>query len=408
MSSYTDIFNGYFDNPSSQYASAGLSPCAGASSANDISFDFGNKNGIISNNKNTLSEFTLSDIHTPVTQWMTNSKILYPKTLTYLEGIGNGQSYESKWYYLPTDVYGESLFNYFSNISFTINYTSSTSKAYNVVSDASYGSQIDFVNSVNALLLSQNIPVEISIQDSSYLKIVGTDAGFNFSISSDIVLTTIDVSVDGNSPFLTSTTYTLAEDLSKYVSPMKYPNGAFRGLLLKVTYPEYNSDSITDYQRSIKINHIKDNIITYQQIVDDPSIVNNSSANIYKQIDFNVISSYYNVNDINTNGWLNGGTYFSNGGFITTNSTITPSGWINATGLNNATLDSISNYGNQLGMYGYLEWVEQNDMWVNIGTFYSIITAEDYLDSSIKNYAGSLLIYNPNDYPVKINYMMFI
>jgi hypothetical protein len=57
-------------------------------------------------------------------------------------------------------------------------------------------------------------------------------------------------------------------------------------------------------------------------------------------------------------------------------------------------------------MYRYIDFVEQNQDWTNIGQFYGLITPADLPDSNIKHLANSVYLYNPNEFAIKINYFI--
>lgn len=410
----TDLFNNYYNNPSAIYVDSGVI-CSGAASANDITFDFNDDGGDISNKLNVLSHFDLSDIHEPVKQWNTNSKILGPKSIEYIQGLEYGASYQMDSYIIPDELYGIPNFEYFVNLKFTLNYLQNFKPInLNIETNVNYQNKLNFVNYINNLLLEMNVPIEVTIDDQ-LIKFTSTQLGFKFSIDDNIIGTTIDYNTDPYSPFIESYQYTFYKSCDS-VFPFKYPNGAFKGILVKVTYPKFNDDAIAGYQRSLKINHIRDYIYVYKPISEcssDGTISVNDS--LYEKIKFDIIGSYVNPEEINNNGWIEGGIYFTNSamnlGSSNVNSNNSDNGWISAIGTNyntNTWISGVANYENQLGLYGYLKWVEANDMWTNIGPFYSIITSDDSPNNNIKNFANSLIIFNPNDFPVKIDYLIFV
>lgn len=61
-----------------------------------------------------------------------------------------------------------------------------------------------------------------------------------------------------------------------------------------------------------------------------------------------------------------------------------------------------------IGLYKYMEYLSTNDLWLRIGDGY-IITAKDdnFENNKIRNLLNSVLLYNPNDIPIKIKYMIF-
>lgn len=60
-----------------------------------------------------------------------------------------------------------------------------------------------------------------------------------------------------------------------------------------------------------------------------------------------------------------------------------------------------------VGFYGYLKYVCDNNLWQNIGAGYIIIGNKDDLQSHIENLERSVIIYNPNNVPIRVKYMVF-
>lgn len=61
-----------------------------------------------------------------------------------------------------------------------------------------------------------------------------------------------------------------------------------------------------------------------------------------------------------------------------------------------------------IGLYKYMEYLSQNDLWLRIGDSYMITGKKDDPDNpQIKNLLSSLIIYNPNDVPIRIKCMIF-
>jgi hypothetical protein len=59
-----------------------------------------------------------------------------------------------------------------------------------------------------------------------------------------------------------------------------------------------------------------------------------------------------------------------------------------------------------IGMYRYLDYVEMNDLWTSVGDFYGLVTNDDTDDVDIKNLANSIFLYNKNEFPVKVAYLI--
>lgn len=60
-----------------------------------------------------------------------------------------------------------------------------------------------------------------------------------------------------------------------------------------------------------------------------------------------------------------------------------------------------------IGLYKYMEYLSSNDLWLRIGDGYMIIGKDDDKQLKTKNLLQSLLVYNPNEIPIKIKYMIF-
>jgi cell wall assembly regulator SMI1 len=60
-----------------------------------------------------------------------------------------------------------------------------------------------------------------------------------------------------------------------------------------------------------------------------------------------------------------------------------------------------------IGMYGYLNHVNKNRLWNNLGTFYAIFGQSNDENSNDNTMIPSAFLYNPNNVPVKITYMIF-
>lgn len=60
-----------------------------------------------------------------------------------------------------------------------------------------------------------------------------------------------------------------------------------------------------------------------------------------------------------------------------------------------------------MGLYRYMEHVSENDLWIKIGECYMAIAKEDNPQSHIYNLLSSVMVYNPNDIPVRVHYLIF-
>lgn len=247
----------------------------------------------------------------------------------------------------------------------------------------------------------------------------------------------------------------LYEFLPWRVLAQKYPNGAMGGLLIKVEYPENVSDSSL---QALKINHVKDCVSKYNAVVltEDASLLKDCCDDdydewhtptvhdrvLYQKYDYTVRASYLNPEENEDHDWMDGGIYVrkeqnisdqvEDDGWVSgtrayevkprrnyscyksyvSNQDYTPDEdeWVGSTPLPDSLYWADGHVDTQdfLGMYGYLNWVHDNNDWINVGRFYSILGAHDSANDNIRTLIPSAFIFNPNPFPVKIEYLMFI
>lgn len=59
-----------------------------------------------------------------------------------------------------------------------------------------------------------------------------------------------------------------------------------------------------------------------------------------------------------------------------------------------------------MGLYGYATHVNDNDLWIPIGPLFVDVAAAD--GDYVRNLIPSVIVYNPNDYPIEMKVMSFI
>ena len=285
-----------------------------------------------------------------------------------------------------------------------------------------------------------------------------------------LLQTTIDYVNDSN----VSGPYRLVEDYDKRIYPTKYPNGAFRGMVL---IPDWNE--ATDAFSCIKLNHVSDNIFIDEKIkipsdMHVEGFVCNECVDvyrkvcaavkintllqeemeIYKECDCNlplrkVVSNEtlatcldetwtYDTDLVPSDNWTNNPSY-SDGSNIWSDSVSVPTKPKQTHGehhKNNHAVYSDDEYLNEfnvpskydflarvpkhvhglwaksderktIGLYRYMQYLNENELWTKVGQAYMIVGAKDDYQSKVKNLHNSTLIYNPNNVPVKIRFMVF-
>lgn len=60
-----------------------------------------------------------------------------------------------------------------------------------------------------------------------------------------------------------------------------------------------------------------------------------------------------------------------------------------------------------MGLYRYMDYVTENHQWMKVGEAYMAVGKADNPQSVIHNLLSSVMIYNPNDIPVRIKYLIF-
>ena len=63
---------------------------------------------------------------------------------------------------------------------------------------------------------------------------------------------------------------------------------------------------------------------------------------------------------------------------------------------------------NIIGLEGYCDYLTKHDMWNTVGQLYIRTSIpDDPSEPYCKNYIPSMIVYNPNPFPVIINYLTF-
>jgi hypothetical protein len=209
----------------------------------------------------------------------------------------------------------------------------------------------------------------------------------------------------------------LFEDLTKYIPAHKYRNGAMKGCVIVATYPTYNADDITSVQRSLKLGFLKDRVEEFFTSQENTFL----GIPMYVRVVRDVVDSYYSQYEYDIyNKWSNAYTYLN-----------TQDGWIqpeeipaipyeyniNSNGswshshvpnyymLNTLYKDAIKY--DAIGLYGYATYLSQHNGWETIGQLYTKTAIDDDESTNTYNLIPSFLIYNPNSFPVVVNYMTF-
>lgn len=208
----------------------------------------------------------------------------------------------------------------------------------------------------------------------------------------------------------------LFEDLTKYVPAHKYRNGAMKGCVVVATYPVFNADNIPDTQRSLRIGHLKDRIEDYYTSDENAFI----GFPMYAHILRDVVDSYFSQYeyDIYTK-WSNAYTYMNTGDgwiqpeeipMIPQNYKDSDDAWSHSHVPNYYVLNSLYKDAvkyEAVGLYGYATYLSKTNGWMTMGQLYARTAVEDDESKNTHNLIPSFIIYNPNSFPVTVNYMTF-
>lgn len=254
------------------------------------------------------------------------------------------------------------------------------------------------------------------------------------------------------------------EDINRRINPIKYPNGAMKGIVI---VPQWPDDE--DYDTCVLwLNHVADKVevcipVSVEQLNQyfNGNVISNKRARLFEKslatVQINAIipterqryiedEDNLPLNDISSNDGFSNSfdrlyvagqdeNDFINNQFhrvpIDQDKTTWEDG--NRIKYHNPELYIDSNNDDEnvwednpyktdvhyvdthenftvkfIGLYKYMEYLSTNDLWLRIGDGY-IITAKDdnFENNKIRNLLNSVLLYNPNDIPIKIKYMIF-
>ena len=423
----TDLFGKYYNNPTKSSIYSNLT--CNSRSADEISFDITNSEGVITDGSNTLASINLSDLHVPITQYTSDMKTIEPYSYIYIKGMHYGDTLMSKFYgKIPDAICNVIGWEYNCSVVFSLKYRDNKNNIKNIVVFVSGNALVEstFIDETNMFFDITNINIEASYNDN-YIRFDSTIQGFEFWINHVMVIPNTSINdiytklnnsdfnkyydwivydnnqdkkyinclslndvchifCSLNSSFSENTDKCyLFEDNNLYISNKKYRNGAMKGIILKATYPTFNADDIYDYQEALKIAHITDRIENYIPIPDE--ISNGNDIHIRQLID--VIDTYNSLYD---------------------NYNITCSCDCTSCESNKQSKEDfifeVCNRGNVFGLNDYCEHLTKNNLWQTIGQFYARTSiSDDPNEPYCKNYIPSTIVYNPNPFPIIINYL---
>jgi len=201
---------------------------------------------------------------------------------------------------------------------------------------------------------------------------------------------------EGDTTILHSMTYLVERDKYLEIHAFKYPNGAARAWLIVPEWP----DSVDNAYVSLKLNHVRDQVIIPNLVQEDEC----DCIGAFKLDKVDVFASERNEVERHN---LKEMKYWMGDNFTymdSVNGSVTevshPKDFCKCPDL------KLEIHNPHIGMYRYLDYVEMNDLWVNVGDFYGLVTNADTDDIDLKNLANSVFLFNKNQFPVKVSYFI--
>ena len=370
-----DLFNNYYNNPRKQAIFTNM-VCAGASSENDKSFKINDGTAEIVNSKDVLAELKLENITSNVNDWNLENKTLKSKGILYVSGESFGESYKQYGYgYIKND---EKI----NKLTFCVDYLDVNNVPIHVpicIKDENGVNIDDIIILINNILSENNIPLEASVYYSNNDNLRGNIIIRSLKLAHDFYISGMSYSIitDDNG-FVTISDIILENNNSLYIPCYKYRNGAFKGIIVKAEYPKYNND-IKDEQKSLMITHIKDRVPYYYSDSFNPDLYHKHYVDVFGNLTLSDETFNITNEPDMTDEWINDEQHY-----------------INYNGLKLKRRDSI-------GLYGFCNYALSNNLWMNIGELYSIIATDDVENNAAANLNNGIIIYNNNDFDVKLN-----
>lgn len=205
--------------------------------------------------------------------------------------------------------------------------------------------------------------------------------------------------------------YWLPEISEWRVPMMKYPNGAFKGIVI---IPDYPDDEQYDLS-TLYINHIQTTVNVMLPVHE------HHGETLYKKETFGVMSNamfpkekHHTHNDIKVSGNMQLQTDICDGwdkADIEIDDDFGAPCREDCRPDNNDFIylgeSCYSDKERIMGVFRYMDYVTENHQWLKIGDGYLALGKDDDPQSVIPNLLNSVMIYNPNDIPVRIKYMIF-
>ena len=341
-----------------------------------------------------------------------------------------GDTLMSKFYgKIPETITDVDNWEYNSTIAFSIKYREQKhgiTRRIVAIVGGDIVREVNFIDEINLFFECVEIPAESSYNDG-FIRFDSTKTGFEFWIDHvmfipNILVEDVYTALEGeNYPwiiYISEETYNrkfilcdyvstvcdifkhlneiyqpetgriyLFEDLKQYISNKKYKNGAMKGIVMKATYPQFNTDDIYDYQEALKMAHITDRVETYIPVPEKL----NEGKDIHLRRILDVVDSFNELYDT-----------------FRVVCSCDCTGCEESNKTEDEFITEILSSEHVIGLEGYCDYITKHDLWNTIGQLYIRTSIpDDPSEPQCKNYIPSLIVYNPNPFPVIVNYLTF-
>lgn len=336
----TDLFN----NISNDYINPTLPPCAGQSDDYVFKFLPGQQVGIVSGSS-IVSAMNLGDILEGVEGWVTQTKILQPGEVTFIQGMTKGISNAKQYFPFVNSVLDNTSHDHslYMTIDLSISYYNNFryyTKSLRITADPL--NYVSIANATNIAFANNSINVN-AVYDTSGLTFTASTPGYMYDITS------LDASV-WDTYYSFYGVSNLPEDPSSAIPAFKYPNGAMLGYVLKAIYPQ-NTLPENDF---VLVNHVPDYLEWFEP---DPCTLTSYIRN-------------YDAVDVGQSG--------------------------------------TSNKANTITGGEYLDYITTNNKWEKVGAVKIWLSAPDPVESAVENLITGFYIFNPQITAIKIDYMTIL
>lgn len=202
----------------------------------------------------------------------------------------------------------------------------------------------------------------------------------------------------------------LVEDVCRRVAPIRYKNGAYKGLIVKPEYPKFNADDIKASEKTILLTHIPDNL----------SLLGIPQKSDMSPLECEECQEPSIIFDEDDEKYFDGALYYTNEEFETILQGLyigseEPSDKSKIYVTPPTKKDTILEKDNsKLPAYNgetlveYLKYVSLNNLWNVVGDIYIIMGQDDSDENFGKNMVRKAVISNPHPFPIKVNFITYI